>query len=111
MSTEAFPAGEFGSATIETTVTWNPNSRVVSENTKILSYYIQVPLYKSEEWPKNGDLTAQCPADPVIFGGDCIKAVYSGLYNNTGKLKNIKGQLISRNILTEEQKASLRHKH
>ena len=108
---DSFPAGVFGSATIETTVIWDPKSKIVRERTEILSYYMEVELAESiSKWPTIGDLTAECPADPVIFEGDCTKAQPTGLYNDTGKLKNIRGWLISRNILTEEQKASLRHR-
>ncbi len=79
----------------QTTVIWFPETKSVQEETTVIGS------------GETGSLMARCPTDPVIYSDHCTGASFNGIYADP-VLENIKGQLISRNILTEEQKASLR---
>ena len=52
-----------------------------------------------------GELTAKCPKDPVLYGGDCSNVQYSGVY---AEKNSIPAQLLSRRLLSENKKAALR---
>lgn len=78
---------------------WSEIGKTVVENISVVAEPWFFPIGP-------GELTAKCPADPVIYGGDCSDVHFSGVYGKYG----VPTQLLSRNLLSEAQKATLRGK-